>query len=258
MTVPGAVVDPDRITSGEVTIPWGETRLSAFLATPVSEARRGGVVVVHEAFGAVPHVRDLARRFANVGFDAVAPDLYSRLGPPDPDDIPKVIETMQALPDAEAVDYLERTAQFLRSLDAANGRVGCIGFCSGGRQALLAACVTDRFDAAVSCWPGFLDRASTASLTTPARPTPAIDLVGGLSCPLLLVGGAEDTNPTPELLRRVADRVPPPARESVQVRTFEGAGHAFLADYRDTYRDGPAHALWPEILAFFHAHLGDR
>src|SRR5204863_214838 len=75
--------------------------------------------------------------------------------------------------------------------------LGCIGFCAGGRSCLLFACSSDRLDAAVDCWGGFVTSADMQHETTEARPTRVIDLVPGLDCPLLAVGGAEDQNPSP-------------------------------------------------------------
>ena len=85
------------------------------------------------------HIWDLTRRFANLGYNAIAPNLYTREGAPDPNDIQAVMPVMFALPDAQAVRDLEAAAAHLRALDGATDKVGCIGFCSGGRQTLLYA-----------------------------------------------------------------------------------------------------------------------
>ncbi|OLO25784.1 hypothetical protein PZ61_0235705 [Streptomyces sp. MNU77] len=228
--------------------------IDAYLARPPGGSR-GGVLVVHEAFGPVEHVRDVARRFAAIGYDALAPDLYSGRGTPDPADVTAVMAAMFSLPDAEAVGSLTACARYLRDLDGATGRTACVGFCSGGRQSLLLACAGPVVDVAVDCWGGFVDRASPAERTTAARPVPPLDRADRLVTPLLVIGGAEDTEPAPELLERLALRLkdaPAPHRLSL----YEDAGHAFFADYRPTYRPEPAARLWAEIQEFLERHLG--
>src|SRR6266403_1746846 len=87
-------------------------------------------------------------------------------------------------------------AAYLRGLSGATGKVGAIGFCSGGRHTLLFACSSNKVDAAVDCWGGFIQRATPDAETTPARPTPIFNLVDRLSCPLFAVFGEEDQNPS--------------------------------------------------------------
>jgi carboxymethylenebutenolidase len=129
----------------------------------------------------------------------------------------------------------------------------------GGRYTLLFACASDRLDAAVDCWGGFIDKATPDERSTPARPTPPLELVEQLHCPLLAAIGAEDHNPSPALateLRARAARSPIGASgQEVKVDVYEGAGHAFIADYRPTYRPEPAARLWRELVPFLERHL---
>lgn len=250
MAVPGAVSDNVQLDTAEVQL--GE--VGAYLARGVGPGRRPGVIVIHEAFGMVPHITDLTRRFAAAGFNAIAPDLYSRGGSPDPTDFPAVFNVMFGKSDAEAVADLDAAAAHLRSLDNANGKVGVIGFCSGGRQSLLYACSSQAADAAVDCWGGFIDRATPDMETTETRPTPVRDLAAQASCPIFLAGGADDENPSPAVLENMAKRLQD-AGKDVTLHVWDGAGHAFLADYRPSYAEPQAHELWAEVLAFFRTHL---
>jgi carboxymethylenebutenolidase len=253
-TLPGQVTDSSRVVTSDVVV-RSSSEVDAYLASPAEGAgRRGGIIVIHEAFGPNDHIHDLARRFANVGFDALAPNLYSRVGAPDPTDIDAVMAKMREVTDAGAVDDLDASAAHLRALPSSNGRVGVIGFCSGGRQTLLFACSSEAPDAAVDCWGGWIHQATADELSTPARPTPVLDLVDGLSCPLFIVGGIEDTNPTPEILGELERRARA-AGKDVTMRIWDGAGHAFLADYRPSYRAAQAHEVWPLIVEFFQRHL---
>ena len=131
----------------------------------------------------------------------------------------------------------------------------CIGFCSGGRQTLLFACSSVAADAAVPCWGGFIEKATPDEETTDNRPVKIIDLAGNAYCPLYVVGGAEDQNPSPEVLAELARRLDATGKDAT-VEIFEGAGHAFLADYRPSYAEPQAHDLWGKVIAFFHKHLG--
>lgn len=210
---------------------------------------RAGLIVVHEAMGLNDHIRDVAGRFAALGYDVAAPDLYTRSGPPDAADVASIMHAMLGLPDAQIVADLEATAGLLRRLDGASGRVGCVGFCSGGRQALLLASSSSRVDATIDCWGSFLDRASPDAEVTDERPVKIIDLVENVHGPLLLVGGAEDQNPSPRVLALASER----ARASgadIELTIYEGAGHAFFADYRPSYREGPAFLLWDAMKEF--------
>jgi carboxymethylenebutenolidase len=237
-----------------VHVPLGDTHLEAYLAEPAEPGTYPGIVVIHEAFGPVPHIHDLTRRFADLGYVALAPDLYCRVGAPDPDDLSTLMPKMLALSDSQTVADLEAAASYLRKRPGSSGRIGCIGFCSGGRQTLLFACRSTAIDAAVDCWGGFIDRASPDADVTEERPEPVISMLGGISCPVFVVGGTEDENPSPEVLGQVVAGLGQ-ANRTGTVKLYADAGHAFLADYRPSYREGPAHELWADATGFFDRHL---
>lgn len=255
MAVPGAVTHPELLETQHVTYASQGAAISAYLARPRSGGPYPGLIVIHEAFGPNEHIHDVTRRFAAQGFVALAPNLYSRGPAFDPGDRPAVMAAMMALPDAQAVGDLEQAAGFLREQPGTNGKVGCIGFCSGGRQTLLFACSSSALDAAVDCWGGFITRATPTDVVTPSRPVPVIDLVDRLACPLYAVFGEEDTNPSPADAKLLEERLKA-SRKTFQVEIFPNAGHAFFADYRDSYREAAAFALWPKVLDFFRRHLG--
>jgi carboxymethylenebutenolidase len=253
--IPGAVTDPSRVRGENIELKSGGDTITGYLARPTAAGGHPGIVVIHEAFGLVEHIRDIARRFANIGYDALAPDLYARKGPPsDPNNFDIVLPVMFAKPDAEAVQDLETAAAHLRALPGATGKVGAIGFCSGGRQTLLFACSSSKVDAAVDCWGGFIHRATPDAGTTPSRPTAILDLVGQLGCPLFGVFGEEDQNPTVEQSEELKKRAQA-AGKDVTIKVYRNAGHAFLANYRPSYREGPAIELWADAVAFFDKHL---
>ena len=175
-------------------------------------------------------------------------------------DVQALMARLFSMSDETVLGDLVGAADFLRAREDAAGRVGCIGFCMGGRYTLLFACASDRLDAAVDCWGGFIDKATVDDVSTPARPTPPLELATQLKCPLLAAVGAEDQNPSPAIGEQLRDRAGrSPIGESgmdVKVDMYEGAGHAFFADYRPSYRPAPAAKLWAEVVPFLERHLG--
>jgi carboxymethylenebutenolidase len=251
VSVPGAVADPDSLDARDVRyVGYEGDGVDAYLVAPSDPQNAAAVIVVHEIFGLNEHIRDVARRFAALGYYAIAPDLYSREGSPEPGDIRAAVAAIGIVPDARVVGDLAAAASLLREQPGAGGGVGCVGFCSGGRYALLGAVSSQAFDAAVACWPG----GAGASETTPERPVPVIELAADLACPLLLAVGAEDTRPSADELRRVRDAAAVSGQD-VELETYPDAGHAFFNDQRPNYRPDAAFALWPRITGFLAEHL---
>ncbi|HLW69639.1 MAG TPA: dienelactone hydrolase family protein [Candidatus Binataceae bacterium] len=255
MALAGEVSDLTNLDARDVSFPSDGFQMKAYLARPKAAGSYPAIIVLHEAFGLVEHERDVARRLANLGFIALAPDIYSRIGAPkNATDMNEVRAKMFGLTDAQVVRDAEAAAAFIRAQPKASGRVGCVGFCVGGRWTLLFATSSDKVNAAIDCWGGFITRATPDAVTTPERPTPVIDLVPQLHCPLYVVCGEEDQNPSPsdaEELRRRLEK----SAKSFQLEIFKNAGHAFFADYRPSYREKAAFELWPKMLAFFRQHL---
>jgi carboxymethylenebutenolidase len=257
--VPGALTDPARVAAQQIAFAGaGGTPVNGYLALPTTAGPHPGIVVIHEAGGLGEHIRDVANRFANLGYTALAVDLYTREGgPPAMDDPRAVMGRLFAMSDETVLGDLEGAADALRAREDATGKVGCIGFCMGGRYTLLFACASDRLDAAVDCWGGFIDRAEPDERATAARPTPPLELAPKLHCPLLAAVGAEDQNPSPALGEELSERARQSGQE-VRVDAYEGAGHAFFADYRPTYRPAPAAKLWERLVPFLARHLDAR
>ena len=253
------MTDPSRVRGEDLQFAGANgDQINGYLATPAAAAGAAGrpaIVVIHEAGGLGEHISDVTNRFANLGYVALGVDLYTREGGPPPiGDMRAVMERLFAMTDATVLGDLEGAADYLREREDANGKVGCIGFCMGGRYTLLFACSSDRLDAAVDCWGGFIDKATPEERSTPARPTPPLELAGNLHGPLLAAIGAEDQNPSPELGESLRERASASGQE-VKVDVYEGAGHAFFADYRPSYRPVPAAKLWDRIVPFFARHL---
>lgn len=269
--VPGALRDPASVAAEELAFAgFGGTQVNGYLARPATptiadpdpadpdpEGGPGlpGIVVIHDAGGLSEHTRDVANRLANLGYVALGVDLFTREGgPPPTSDLEAMMARLFSMSDETVLGDLEGAADYLRSRPDVNGRLGCIGFCMGGRYTLLFATASDRLDAAVDCWGGFIDGATLQERSTATRPTPPLELAGKLHCPLLAAFGAEDQNPSPELAGELRERAQASGQE-VKVDVYEGASHAFFADYRPSYRPAPAAKLWQEIVPFLERHL---
>jgi carboxymethylenebutenolidase len=254
--VPGAVTDTSDLQAEELTFTGsGGTDVNGYLASPAGTEPCAGMIVIHEAGGLNEHIRDICNRLAALGYSALGVDLYTREGgPPPAGDVEAIMKRLFSMSDETVRGDLDGAADHLRGLARASGRVGCIGFCMGGRYTLLMAVTSDRLDAAVDCWGGFVDRATPDERSTPERPTPPLELAGDLHCPLLAAVGAEDHNPSPLIAEQLRERAATSGQE-VEVDVYEGAGHAFFADYRPTYRPEPAARLWERIVPFLHHHL---
>ena len=257
--VPGAVLDPAAVRAEELRYPGaGGTEVNGYLAVPSApaSAARPGIVVIHEAGGLGEHIKDVCNRFAALGYLALGVDLYTREGGPPPmDDLEALMARLFSMSDETVLADLAGAADLLRAREDCSGRVGCIGFCMGGRYTLLFACADDRLDAAVDCWGGFVDKATVEETSTAARPTPPLELAAQLNCPLLAAVGAEDHNPSPAIAEQLRERAAESGQE-VTVDVYEDAGHAFFADYRPSYRPEPAAKLWARIVPFLARHLG--
>jgi carboxymethylenebutenolidase len=258
VSVPGEVSESarERLREAEVYFPGhGGFEVDGYLVAP-ERAGGHGVIVIHEAYGLNEHVRDVARRFAALGYTALAPDLYSR------EELPQKLEMQEALAlvlsqsDAEALTDLRGAVGFLAEQLGESAKIGCVGFCSGGRQTLMLACADERLDAAVDCWGGFVTKANREEETTPLRPVAPIDMVDGLSAPLMIVVGAADKNPSPEDAEALAERLRV-AGKDFELDVYENAGHAFFADYRPNYVEAAATRLWEKMTGFFAQHLSD-
>jgi carboxymethylenebutenolidase len=230
----------------------GGDDLEAYLAQPLDGGSRGGVVVIHHMPGYDEGTKEITRRFAAQGYLAICPNLYSREAPgADPDDAAALARSQGGVPDERLVGDVEGAAAHLRSLPASNGKVGTIGYCSGGRQSFLAAVSLD-LDAAVDCYGAFVT--GTPPEGYPLQVRSLDDRVGDLRCPLLGLFGAEDKYPSPEHVAEL-ERLLKEAGKEYEFHSYEGAGHAFFATDRPSYRPEAAKDGWQRIFAFYGRHL---
>jgi carboxymethylenebutenolidase len=242
----------DTMTAGTVTITSGNgDEIEAYLAHPVAGPHRGGVVVIHHMPGYDRWTKEVVRRFAADGYAAICPNLYHRQAPgAAPDDAAAAVRALGGLADDQLVADVDGAARHLKALQGANGKVGVIGHCSGGRQAFLAACSLE-LDAAVDCYGAFVVNEPPAEMKAMK---PLLGLAPQLSCPLLGLFGAEDTFPSPDetaVLKAELERL----GKEHEFHTYDGAGHAFFATDRPSYRVDAAVDGYEKIADFFGRHL---
>ncbi|MGQ4810093.1 Carboxymethylenebutenolidase [Candidatus Entotheonellaceae bacterium PAL068K] len=226
------------------------TQIDAYYSRPVASGTYPGVLVIMEAFGLVDHIKDVARRFAEAGYLAIAPNMYTREGSPDPTSMDQVLQTMFSVPDTQAVVDLDGAAVYLKGQSDSNGKVGVIGFCSGGRYALIIGCKSSNVDACVDSAGGFIIQDEH----TTQRPVSPIDMVPTLNCPLLGLFGEEDANPSPEHAARLQEALETHGK-TYEFRMYRQAGHAFFADYRPSYRAAAAQDMWHRVMLFYDKYL---
>ena len=106
----------------------------------------------------------------------------------------------------------------------------------------------------IDCWGGFIDKATPEELHTSERPATPLELAAGVTCPLYAAFGEEDQNPSPELAGPLTEAAAKSGHE-VLAEVYEGAGHAFFADYRPSYRPEAAQRLWEHVVPFLDRYL---
>lgn len=231
-------------------------KVDAYYAKPSGPAPRAGVVVIHHAPGWDEWTCEVVRKFAHHGYEAIAPHLYSRAPLGDADDRAAMIRAMGGVSDAQAMGDIDAGAKFLRSQATSNGKVGCIGFCSGGRHAYLAAALVPGLDAAVDCWGGGVIITDPKHLS-PERPVAPIDYTPKIACPVLGIFGNEDRNPTIEQVYETEAALTKEGK-AYEFHRYDGAGHGFFATDRAGYRPEQATEGWSRVFEFFDKHLNAR
>jgi carboxymethylenebutenolidase len=141
---------------------------------------------------------------------------------------------------------------YLRALPSSNGKVGVIGHCSGGRQAVLVGCRLD-VDAIVDCYGAYVTGVVPADW--PLKITNLVDQLPDLCCPVLGLFGNDDKFPTPEHVDEF-EQILQAHGKAYEFHRYDGAGHAFFSVDRPAYRVDAAVDGWERIADFFHRHLG--
>ncbi|MDI9332296.1 MAG: dienelactone hydrolase family protein [Alphaproteobacteria bacterium] len=245
----------DGLQAGEIMINVGGTQVPVYRAQPAGGTNLPTVLVVSEIFGVHEYIADVARRFARAGYLALAPELFVRQGDPQSmGEIAKIqSEIIAKVPDEQVMADLDACAQWAAQNNGNPQRLGITGFCWGGRITWLYAAHQPRLRAGVA-WYG---RVSGA--VTPNNPRHPVELATQLKAPVLgLYGGADTGIPLSQvdlmkqaLVATSGNR----AAQASQFVVYPEAPHAFHADYRATFRAGPAQDGWQRAQDWFKQHL---
>jgi carboxymethylenebutenolidase len=230
----------------------GGDLIPAYLARPMGHGPYPGVVVIHHMPGYDESTKEIARTFAVNGYTALCPNLHHREAPgAAPAEASQAVRAAGGVPDARCIADVDAAARHLRDVPSSNGKVGVIGYCSGGRQAYLVACSLP-FDAAVDCYGGGVN--ASADQLTERTPVAPIDLTPNLSCPLLGLFGAQDKRPSPDDVAAIEAELRRHAK-TFEFHSYPDAGHAFFSVDRPLYRVEAALDGWQRIWDFFGRYL---
>ncbi len=226
-----------KIQTESIQFPSDSHTTPGYLAQPDDGKPHPGIVVIQEWWGLVPHIKDVAERFAREGFVALAPDLYHGKAASEPDEARKM--AMQ-LDRARAIQEIKGAAAYLRKSPAVSPKkVGVVGWCMGGGLALSAAAHDGDIGAAVAFYGQPLDAQDTAKLHVP----------------VLGLYGEKDRSITPQAVSEFEKEL---ERNHVshEIKTYASAGHAFFNDTRsDAYRPEAAKDAWNRTLEWFRRYL---
>ena len=237
--------DDNGLDVGEIQIPVKDGNLPGYYARPAKGTSFPIILVNEEVFGVNEYIRDVCRRLAKLGYLAVAPEIYARVG-----DLSKATDSAQIgaitskLPDDELMSDLDSTLEWAAHNKGDRNHMGEIGFCRGGRTVWLYAAHNPNLKAAVSFY-GVLQ-----GKTSPIQPKTALDIVGEIKCPLLALHCGKDTFISADDVHQ-AEAKAKAAHKVVDVVIYPDAPHGFHADYRPSYVEADAKDGWNRALAWF-------
>ena len=219
-----------------VSFPSNGHTAEGYLALPPS-GKGPGVIIIQEWWGLVPHIKDVADRFAREGYVALAPDLYHGKTTTEPDEAGKL---MMSLKMPEAAKDMSGAYDYLKAHAACTGKIGSVGFCMGGGLSLVIATL-NLIDACVVYYGAIVGAPPDLSK---------------LSGPVLGHYADHDDWASPEKAREMEKQLHDLGKEAT-VHIYAGTEHAFFNDSRpEIYNKAAADLSWERTLAFFKANLG--
>jgi carboxymethylenebutenolidase len=252
VTASAITTESSGLEAGTVTIDSNGFPMPAYQARPAAGERLPIVLVISEIFGVHEHIADVARRFARLGYLAIAPELFVRQGDAKAiDDIDTLFATIiSKVPDAQVASDLDAAVAWAATQGGDTARLGVTGFCWGGRQTWLYSAHNPAVRAGVA-WYGRL-----TGVTNERQTAHPVTRAAELKAPVLgLYGGADTGIPldTVEAMR-VALASGSEAAKRSEIVVYPEAKHAFFADYRPSYDAPSAADGWQRCLAWLRAH----
>ena len=229
-----------EITTQEVSYPGKAGNLKAYIAHPAGEGARPVVIVVQEWWGLNENIKNIARRFANEGYFAIAPDLYSRQGNQVASDPNTAAQLMGGLKTADGIEDLNSTISWIRAQkDTKSSKIGITGYCMGGTYATLLPCESKEIAAAAPFY----------------GEIPSDDKLKNLNCPMFYAYGANDGWIQRPDVERLASDLKKFGKKG-EAKIYEGCDHGFFNDTRkDVYAPDAARDAWQHTLRLFAENL---
>ncbi len=240
--------DAKGLVAGAVKIPVKDGEIPAYRAVPAKSGKFPLVLVIHEIFGVHEHIQDICRRFAKLGYMAIAPELFVRQGDVSKSsDTEEIRQVVAKVPDAQVISDLDATINWaLNSAQVDANKIGITGFCWGGRITWLYAAHNPKLKAGVA-WYGRL--VGDVTELTPKYP---VDIASTLKVPILGLYGGKDPSIPLDTVKQMRDRLNSSSKSEIIV--YPDAPHAFFADYRPSYRETEAKEGWQRLQAWFKQH----
>lgn len=238
--------DTVGLTAGEISLMVNGQKVPVYRAQPEGKTGLPVVLVISEIFGVHEHIADVARRFAKLGYLALAPDLFIRQGEPaNYGTVAEVIkEVIAKVPDAQVMTDLDACVAYAKANGGNTDKLGVTGFCWGGRITWMYAAYNPNVKAAAA-WYGRLVGDKTA--LTPTQP---VDIAAVLKVPVLgLYGGKDDGIPLATVEQMKVALATGISKSELIV--YPNSGHAFHADYRPSYVAADAKDGFARTLAWF-------
>jgi carboxymethylenebutenolidase len=228
------------------------TSMRAYSARPLGTPAVRGLIVYQEAFGVNAHIREVTERFARQGFLAIAPELFHRTGPGFEgryDDFPSAMVHIRALSDdAMAADLRAAHAWLTANTQVSDFRVAAVGFCLGGRAAILTA-----LELPVACAVSFYG----GGIAPNANNAGLLNRIGELRAPVLLFWGGRDKHLGPDQVRGVTEALRKAEKSYVNIEISD-ADHGFFCHARASYNPVAASLAWPLVVAFLDTYTPRR
>jgi carboxymethylenebutenolidase len=241
--------DTDGLDAGVVQIPVADGTIPAYRAAPAAGGPFPVVLVVQEIFGVHEHIRDICRRFAKLGYLAIAPELYVRQGDVSKlADIGAIRPIVSQVPDSQVMADLDGAVKWAGTEGKGDtARLAITGFCWGGRIVWLYAAHNPQLKAGVA-WYGRL-----VSPPDELHPTNPLDIAAKLHAPVLgLYGGADGGIPS-DTVERMREALTAAGKRH-EIILYPDTPHGFHADYRPTYRKEQADDGWKRLRDWFTKH----
>ena len=242
--------DTQGLEVGEAKVPVLDGDIPAYFARPAAGGRYPVVIVIQEIFGVHEWIKDICRRFAKLGYLAVAPSLFARQGDALAyTDIQKLVsEIVSKVDDATVLSDIDATLRWAGLNKGDLDRVGVTGFCWGGRQTWLYTAHNQTVKAGVA-WYGHMVRREGS--TQPKHP---VEVASGFRGRMLGLYGELDKGIGANQIEAMRAALKVARDTKSEVIVYPGADHGFLADYRPTYNEAAAKDAWARCLAWFKSH----